>query len=74
MEIMTKLLEDNNIDVPNFGRRKEHKLSLEQNDGKRLYALGSREKHVSNISISDIFFSYFDYYISYSETSIPSLE
>ena len=44
---MTKLLEDNNIDVPYFARREEGKLSLEQEDGKRLYALGARVKPIS---------------------------
>ena len=29
MDIMTKILLDNNIDVPYFARREEHKLSLE---------------------------------------------
>ena len=36
LEIMTKLLEDNNIDVPDFAKREEDKLSLEQEYGKRL--------------------------------------
>ena len=63
MDIMTKLLEENNIDVPNFARRGERKLSLEQEDGKPLYALGAREKHVSHISVSYIFVSYLQYHI-----------
>ena len=56
---MTKLLEDNNIDVPDFARRQDHKLYLEQEDGKRLYALGARVKNVSHIYFLDIF----DYYL-----------
>ena len=48
---MTKLLEENNIDVPNFARREEGKLLLEQEDGKRLYALGARVKHVPHIYV-----------------------
>ena len=66
MDIMTKLLEDKNIDVPYFGRREERKLSLEQEDGKRLYALGAREKHVSRVPVSDIFVSNLHSDISYS--------
>ena len=58
MEIMTKLLEDNNIVVPEFARIGENKFSLEQEDGKRFYALGDREKHVSHISVLDIFVFY----------------
>ena len=54
---MTKLLEDNNIDVPYFARREEGKLSLEQENGKHLYALAARVKNISHKSISDIFFS-----------------
>ena len=49
MDIMTKLLEDNNIDVPYFARREECKLSLEQEDGKRLYALGVTEKPIYHV-------------------------
>ena len=54
---MTKLLEDSNIDVPYFTIREEHKLSLEQEDGKRLYALGTRDKNVSHILVSHTFIS-----------------
>ena len=57
MDIMTKLLEEKNIDVPDFARRGKLKLSLKQEDGKHLYDLGSREKHVSHIAILDIFVS-----------------
>ena len=74
LDIMTKILEYNNIDVLDFARREEGKLSLEQEDCKRLYALGSRFKIVSHIYVSYIFVSDLQYYISYSETSIPSLE
>ena len=51
MNIMTKLLEDNNIDVPDFAKREEGKFSLEQEDGKYLYALGARVKLFSHISL-----------------------
>ena len=51
MDIMTNILEDNNIDVPYFARIEERKLSLEQDDGKRMYALGSRKKLVSHIYV-----------------------
>ena len=70
MDIMTKLLEENNIDFPYFARRGECKTSLEQEDGKRLYDLGAREKIMSHISISYIFVSDLHSYISDSETSI----
>ena len=46
MDIMTKLLVNNNIDVPYFARSEERKLSLEQEDGKRLYDLGAMDKNV----------------------------
>ena len=46
MDIMNKILEDNNNDVPYFARREERKLSLEQEDGKRLYDLGAMDKNV----------------------------
>ena len=52
MDIITKLLEVNNIDVPYFARRGERKPSLEQEDGKCLYVSGEREKYVSHVSIS----------------------
>ena len=74
MDIITKLLEENNIDVPNFARREERSLSLEQEDGKRLYALGARVKHVSHIYVSYIFYYYLNSDTLDSETSIPSLE
>ena len=57
MDIMTKLLEENNIDVPYFARRGERKPSLEQEDGKCLYALGSREKPISDVFVSYVFVS-----------------
>ena len=68
------MLEYNNIDVPDFARSEEGKLSLEQEDGKCLYSLGARVKHVSHISVLDIFVSDLNSDILYSETSIPSLE
>ena len=74
MEIMTQLLVEKNIDVPDFARREEGNMSLEQEDGKRLHALGDRVKNVSHIYISDIFFSHLQSNKSESETSIPSLE
>ena len=49
MDIMTKLLENNNIDVPYFARREERELSLEQEGGKCLCDLSSRFKNISNI-------------------------
>ena len=57
MDIMTNILEENNIDVPYFPRRGERKLSLEQEDAKRLHAVCAREKHVSHVSISEVFVS-----------------
>ena len=51
MNIMTNILEYNNIEVPYFTRRGEHKPSLEQEDGKCLYALDARERPISNVSI-----------------------
>ena len=74
MDIMTKLLEENNIDVPDFARRGEHKLSLEQENGKCMHALSARKKPISNISISYVFVYYLYSDISESKTSIPSLE
>ena len=74
MDIMTNLLEENNIDVPNFVRRGEHKPSLEQEDGKNLHALCALEKPIYNIYFSYVFVSYLHFDISESETSIPSLE
>ena len=64
MYIMTKLLEENNIDVPDFARRGKHKPSLEQKDGKCLYALCQRERSISHIYISDVFVSNLHFDIS----------
>ena len=50
---MTQLLVENNIDVPDFARRGEHK----QVDGKPLHGLCAWEKPISHISISDVFVS-----------------
>ena len=69
MDIMTKLLEENNIDVPDFARRGKHKPSLEQKDGKCLYALCARQKPISHISVLDVFVSDLQSDISKSETS-----
>ena len=74
MDIMTKLLEENNIYVPYFARRGERKPSLDKKDGKCLYALGAREKPISHIYILDISIYDLHFYISEYETSIPSLE
>ena len=52
MDIVTKFLEENNINVPYFVRKEEGKLSLEKEDDKRLYDLGSRVKNISYVSIS----------------------
>ena len=69
MYIMTNLFEENNNEVLDFARRGECKPSLEQEDGKHLYTLGTREKPVSLVSIS-----YLQSDISEYETSISSLE
>ena len=42
MDIGTKILEYNNTNVSDFARIEEWKLSLEKEDGKPLYDLGSR--------------------------------
>ena len=65
MYIMTKLIEENNIDVLDFARIGERKPSLEQEDGKHLYALGNRDKNVSHIFVSHIFISDLQHAISY---------
>ena len=48
MDIMTKVLEENNIDVLYFARRGESKL---KEDGKHLYDLGARKKPISYVSV-----------------------
>ena len=50
MGIMTQLLVDNNIGVPDFARRGEHK----QEDGKPLNYLCAWERHIYCIYVSDI--------------------
>ena len=70
---MTKFLEENDIDVRYFVRKEEGKLSLEQENGKHLY-VGARVKHIYHVYVSDVSISDSHSYISYSETSIPSLE
>ena len=67
---MTKLLKENNIDVPDFARRWE----LMQEDGKPMHALCAWKKPISHISISDVFVSDLHFDLLESETSIPSLE
>ena len=69
MYIMTRLLEEINIDVPYFARRWERK----QEDGKPVHALCAWEKPISDMSISDASISDLNYYISESESSLPSL-
>ena len=70
MDIMTKLLEENNIDLPEFAKRWERK----QGDGKHVHALCAWEKPISDISVSYGYISYLPFDISESEVSIPSLE
>ena len=65
MDIMTKLLEENHIALPEFAKRWEHK----QGNGKAEHALGAWIKPNSDFSVSD---SHYD--ISELETSIPSLK
>ena len=69
-----KLLLENNIDVPDFVRRGEYKLSLEKENGKFMHDLSTRKKTIYNIFVLDVFVSELHSYISESETSIPSLE
>ena len=54
---MTKLLEENNIDVPYFARRGERKLSLEQENGKCMHTLCAWEKQIFHIFVSYVFVS-----------------
>ena len=65
MVIMTKLLEENNVDVPDFARRWEHK----QENGKPEHALSAWVKPIYDIDVSDLPSD-----ISESEASIPSVE
>ena len=58
MDIMTNILEENNIDVPYFARRGEHKLSLEKENGKCMHALSARKKPIPHIYVLDVFVSY----------------
>ena len=51
---MTKFLEENDIDVLEFARKKEGKLSLEQEYGKHLNALGDSFNTISYVSTSDV--------------------
>ena len=53
MDIMINLLEENNIDLPDFARRWECK----QGDGKHVHAFSAWEKPIYNISVQDVFFS-----------------
>ena len=70
MEIMTKLLEENHIALPEFAKRWERK----QGNGKHEHALSAWVKTISVFSIFDIFFLDSPFYISGPESSIPSLE
>ena len=74
LDIMTKFLEENNIDVPYFARKEKGRLSLEEKDGKHLYGLGDRVKSLSHIFVFDVFISDSHSDISYSKTHIPFLE
>ena len=67
---MTKLLEENHIDLPYFARGWEHK----QGSGKPEHALSEWVKIISDISVSDGYVSDLPSDISESEASIPSLE
>ena len=58
MDIMTKLFEENNIDVPDFARRGERKLFLEQENGQCMHPLSARKKPISNIYFSNACVSY----------------
>ena len=57
MAIMTNVLEENDIDVPYFVRREERKLSLEHENGKHMHVLSAREKPISNVYVSYLFFN-----------------
>ena len=70
MDIMTKLLEENHIDLPKFARGWE----CQQGDGKHVYALCAWEKPISDIFVSDGSVSYSPSDIPESEASILSLE
>ena len=70
MEIMTNLLEENHIDLPEFVRGWERK----QGDGKHVHSLCAWDKHIYDIYIYDGYVSDLNSYISESEASIPSLE
>ena len=70
MEIMTQLLVENTIDVPYFAKIWERK----QEDGKPTHGLCDWDKSIFHISISYVYIYYLHFYISASETSIPSLE
>ena len=52
---MTKFLEENNIDVPDFARKEEGKLSLEQENCKHVYALGVLFNPIYHLYVSYIF-------------------
>ena len=47
MDIMPQILVENNIDVPDFARRGEHKLYLEKENGKNLHSFCAWEKPIS---------------------------
>ena len=70
MDIMTKLLEENHICLPEFTRGWERK----QGSGKPEHALNARVQPIPNISSSNGSISDLHSDISESEASIPSLE
>ena len=67
---MTKLLEENHIDLPDFARGWERK----QGSGKPEHALSAWVKPIYYISIYNGSISDLPSYISESKSSIPSLE
>ena len=70
MDIMTKLLEENHIALPEFAKRWERK----QGNGKAEHAPGAWIKPNSDFSVSNNYVSNSHSDISEPETSIPSLK
>ena len=69
---MTNILEENNIEVQNFARKGEHKLSLEHENGKHMHVLSAREKPIYNVYVSDLFFNiYILIYNNLKPQSLP---
>ena len=54
MDIMTKILEENHIDLPDFAIGWEGK----QGSGKPEHALSAWVRPISDISVSDVYVSY----------------